>query len=276
MRALYDLLGLSRLTSIVDVGANPIDGSPSYQRMLDEGMCEVIGFDPQISAQSKLKARQDDNQRYLPLAIGSGSSGLLYECGAEGMSGLLKPDAARLALFPGLSACGEVKTTRMIATSALDALDEVERIDFLRMDAQGSEMAVIGGGARKLIDTVVIQTEVSFVPLYQGQVTFGEIDCELKSMGFIPHCFAEAKLWPIATKTPLPHVSPQQLLEADMVYVRDFGKDMEPDQWKHLAMIAHHVLGSHDLAMRCVESLVGMGALPAPAPSQYRRILEES
>ena len=41
-----------------------------------------------------------------------------------------------------------------------------------------------------------------------------------------------------------------QLLEADVVYVRDFTfpDKMSSEQLKHLALIAHHCYGSYDLA----------------------------
>jgi hypothetical protein len=34
---LFDLLQPARLTAVVDIGANPIDGDPPYKRMLAAG-----------------------------------------------------------------------------------------------------------------------------------------------------------------------------------------------------------------------------------------------
>jgi hypothetical protein len=39
------------------------------------------------------------------------------------------------------------------------------RLDFLKIDVQGGELAVFQGGISKLSETVAIQTEISFVPL---------------------------------------------------------------------------------------------------------------
>ena len=36
-RNLYELLNPLRLTEVVDIGANPIDGDPPYKPMLDAG-----------------------------------------------------------------------------------------------------------------------------------------------------------------------------------------------------------------------------------------------
>ena len=44
---LRDLLRPEKLTTIVDIGANPIDGDPPYKQMLERELCQVIGFEPQ-------------------------------------------------------------------------------------------------------------------------------------------------------------------------------------------------------------------------------------
>lgn len=58
-----------------------------------------------------------------------------------------------------------------------------------------------------------------------------------------------------------------QLLEADIVYVRDFTQAdlMNDEQLKHLALIAHHCYQSFDLALRCVMVLEQRKALWSPA-----------
>jgi hypothetical protein len=47
---LADLLGPDRITSVVDIGANPIDGDPPYKLMLQKRQCRLIGFEPQPEA----------------------------------------------------------------------------------------------------------------------------------------------------------------------------------------------------------------------------------
>ncbi|MEJ3816632.1 FkbM family methyltransferase, partial [Campylobacter jejuni] len=68
-----------------------------------------------------------------------------------------------------------------------DDIGEIDAMDYLKIDVQGSELAVFQNGRRRLAEAVVIQTEVSFLPLYKKQPVFGEIDLELRSQGFIPH-----------------------------------------------------------------------------------------
>jgi hypothetical protein len=57
---LNGLIQPARLTSVVDVGANPIDGDPPYKAMLQRRLCTVVGFEPQDEALAVLNARKSD------------------------------------------------------------------------------------------------------------------------------------------------------------------------------------------------------------------------
>ena len=157
--------------------------------------------------------------------------------------------------FPTLQPLGVVVERVPIETRRLDDIDEIVHLDLLKIAIQGGELAVLRHGRMKLAETVAIQTKVSFVTWHQSQPPFGEVDSALRSQGFIPHCFTELRRSPIGnvpvggTRPP-----PNQLTDADAVYVRDFAQPdvMTDEQLKHLALIAHHCYGSIDLTLRCV------------------------
>jgi len=69
-----------------------------------------------------------------------------------------------------------------------------------------------------------------------------------------------------------------QLLEADIVYVRDFthAEKMSSEQLKHLALVAHHCYQSYDLTTNCINHLAERGVLPADAVSRYLANLKMS
>jgi len=50
LQQLHNILKLDRLTEIVDIGANPIDGDPPDKALLRSGLCKVTGFEPQEDA----------------------------------------------------------------------------------------------------------------------------------------------------------------------------------------------------------------------------------
>jgi FkbM family methyltransferase len=273
MDLLTEILGPTRLTAVVDVGANPIDGDPPYKAMLAAGLCEVTGFEPQAAALARLEQKKGPRERYLPYALADGTERTLHVCQLEGMTSLLVPDPAHLALFNLFPTWGTVKEHIPVTTRKLDDIAEVTALDFLKMDVQGAEREVLAHGRAKLKDTVVIQTEVSFVPLYKDQPSFGDMDLALRALGFLPHSVTGTKIWPIAPMVvgDQPNRGIRQLLETDMVYVRDFSapENMGVEQWKHLALIAHHCYGSYDLALKAILTLMQLGAVPADANRRY-------
>ncbi|MGD9620009.1 MAG: FkbM family methyltransferase [Mycolicibacterium sp.] len=275
--AFRDLLAPQRLTDVVDVGANPIDGAPPYTPMLAAGLCRVTGFEPQPEALLELQTKKGPYERYLSYAVGDGDSHTLNICRASGMTSLFDPDPDTLGLFEVLEPYGEVIEQVDLSTRKLDDISEIEHLDFLKIDIQGGELAVFQGGRKKLAEAVAIQTEVSFVTLYKDQPTLGDIDQEMRIQGFIPHCFDAIKHWPIApyVVNNEPRRALRQLLEADMVYVRDFAHPdlMSDEQLKHLALIAHHCYGSFDLALRCVKLLEERHAVHPGAQHRYLQLV---
>lgn len=280
MHQLFNLLQPLRLTEIVDIGANPIDGDPPYKTLLQSKLCKVTGFEPQLEALEKLNTQKSDLEQYLPYAIADGNMHTLRVCQYSGMTSLLEPDQNTFDNFLALKANATVMERVPISTSKLDDIVEIQALDFLKIDIQGAELAVFLSGKEKLRNAVVIQTEISFVTLYENQPSFGEIDIELRSQGFIPHCFSAVKKWPISPfmfeNEPLRGVN--QLLEADIVYVRDFTQPQKIDneQLKHLAMIAHCCYQSFDLTLRCINLLEQRAALPANTQQLYINMLNSS
>jgi FkbM family methyltransferase len=282
---LIEILRPERLTAVVDIGANPIESDPPYKTMLQRRLCRVIGFEPQPDALAALQARKSDLETYLPYIIGDGSPSKLRICNASGMTSLFEPDANTLYHFRGFSEMGRVVRTIPVETHRLDDVAAISAIDFLKMDVQGGELAAIQSGGRLLSDAVAVQAEVSFIPLYHDQPVFGQIDIALRQLGFVPHTFPEMryKTFPemrYKMISPLfdpenPGAAYKQLLEADIVYVRNFMRAdaMTAEQLKHLALIAHNCYRSFDLAMNCIHHLEKRRAVAVGSAGKYFSLL---
>ncbi len=276
---LHDLLDPDRLTEVVDIGASPLDGgAPPYGAMLAAGLCRVTGFEPHDEALAQLRLRESPKERYFPYAIGDGGDHELHVCAGPGMTSLLEPEPRTLSLFTHLEPHAKVVRRAAVRTRRLDDVEEVERIDFLKIDAQGAELSVLRSGAAKLATAVAVQAEMPFICLYREQPSFGDIDVELRRQGFVPHCFAHVKHLPIAPMVVAGdrRTGLRQLVEADVVYVRDFSRPeaMTDEQLKHLSLIADHCYGSIDLALRCVMLLEQRGAVKSGATKAYVALVE--
>lgn len=272
------ILNPSRLTEIVDIGANLIDGNTPYDPMLTVGACHITGFEPQEQPLAKLIQEKSIYESYLPYAIGDGADHMLNVCIASGMTSLLEPDETALALFDILQPLAEVTATLPIKTQRLDDIEEIKHLDFLKIDIQGGELSVFKNSKQKLSQAVIIQTEISFITLYKNQPSFGDIDIELRQQGFVPHCLAELKRWPI---TPYvdeanPRQAVNQLLEADIVYIRDLTKPelISDEQLKQLSLIAHSCYRSFDLVSHCIMLLEKRHVIDAGSLKNYQLMIK--
>jgi FkbM family methyltransferase len=271
------LLSPERLTAVVDIGANPIDTEPPYKPMLAKRLCTLVGFEPQVDALAKLNTRKSDLETYLSYAVGDGKAGVLKICQAPGMTSLLTPNPRVLDCFPGFAHFGRVTKEIPVETRTLDSISEISHLDFLKIDVQGTELAVFRNGTARLAKAVALQTEISFVPLYMNEPVFGDIDLALRGLGFIPHMFDKINkrmILPLHSGDNL-FAAINQLLEADIVYVRDFTQPdkMSSEQLKHLALIAHHCYRSYDLAVNCMHHLVARASIPSDAVDRYLAIV---
>jgi len=187
------------------------------------------------------------------------------------MNGLREPDPDVLKCFIPFSEWGKVDEEISCRTRPLS--DFSLKCDLLKIDIQGGEFDVFRSDNVLMSKVVAVHTEVSFISLYKDQPTIGEIDQELRYHGLVPHMFYAIKHWllsPVQTSNTAIDQG-NQLLEADIVYVRDSTKmdAMTDNQLKHLAMIAHYCYGSKDLVVRCLTWLAKRGAIPCTSAVDY-------
>jgi FkbM family methyltransferase len=82
---------------------------------------------------------------------------------------------------------GEKVEIREVVDVPLVRLDDVmgpQEVDLFKLDLQGYELEAFKGARSVLQRTKIISTEVEFVPLYDGQPLFGDIDVFLRAEGF--------------------------------------------------------------------------------------------
>jgi hypothetical protein len=90
---------MSRLTHVVDIGANPIEGMPPYKPLIDDQLCRITGFDPQPSAIVELNQKKGVNETYLPLCGSDGQEHTLNLCAYSGWTSTFVPSRAALEVF---------------------------------------------------------------------------------------------------------------------------------------------------------------------------------
>ena len=246
---------------LIDIGAAAIAETPIYKVLLDKTIAHLTAFDGDQRQIEKLQEIYvKDNLTTYNYFLFDGKKHNVYLCSPEsGMTSIFKPKAEALNFFNGFSEFGKVERIEKIQTTKLDSIDNLNAPDFVKMDVQGAELGILKNGSKKLEKCLAIQLEVSFFPLYEDQPSFGEIDLYMRTKGFVPHLFLDVKRWSIKPTIFNDNfrVPGNQLLEADVVYVKDPLRlsELNNSQLKKLAIIAHYCFNSTDY---CIYLLLEM------------------
>lgn len=272
--SLAALLGLSTRIEIMDVGAACITETPIYKKLLAQSVAHLHAFEGDERHIDALRQAYGATATVHPEFLFDGTARTVYLAAEDsGMTSLLPPRQAALQFFNGFEKFGQILRTAQVKTARLDDVAALPRLDMVKMDIQGAELTVLQHGAETLRDCVAIQVEVSYICLYEGQPSFGDVDVWMRARGFVPHCFLDIKRWSIAptVRTNDFRVPVNQLLESDIVYIRDplTCQEWTPEQLHKLAIIAHDCLGSTDLAVYLIRELARRDHKQGHLQAQY-------
>ena len=265
---------------VVDVGAQALANEDHvYGPLRRLGVpLRVIGFEPQSSHAAARRSMDGGESLILEAFIGDGGVHRFYPAST----------AASSSLFPlDRSACGAVvslanlrdRPGEEVATAALDHfLQDVEAVDFLKLDIEGAELMALRGAADVLSRTAVVQAETAFTAFRQGQPLFADVDTHLRATGFgLMRLHAPAMR---AAVTPSGAQGADRLMWADAVFFAEEARAADRTLLVQ-AILASGIYGMHTVAERALalyDARHGTGlaagfACPAawsPGPATFR------
>lgn len=168
---------------LVDVGAN----TGQYVRLVRQlGYAgPVVSFEPEAAAFEGLRREASKGfcwqVRRIALADREGEACLRVSANSVSSS-LLDIREEHLAAAPSLRTVALQPVT--VSTLDTQLAAEPGAALWLKLDVQGSELAVLHGGTATLARTLVVQTEVSLRPLYERQTDYLELFAHLRGTGF--------------------------------------------------------------------------------------------
>jgi FkbM family methyltransferase len=258
---LFEEIVMPPVMTAVDIGAMLLEGAVDPLARLNKlGRLSIIGFEPQPAECEKLNALALPGRRYLPYAVADGTRRRFFVTNTGMTSSLLRPNLGIVQRFNNLAELMQVVATPEVDTVRLDDVGEIQAqgCDLLKLDTQGSEAEILTHASETLKRCLIVQTEVEFVPLYERQPLFAEVDQLLRCRGFMFHRFLGLSG---RTYSPLvvngnPNGALSQMLWSDAVYVPDLARldRLEPNALLKLAALLHEVYGSLDLCHVVLEA----------------------
>jgi len=170
---------------VADIGAR-FGAEASWYRL--RPLARVAGFEPDEVECDRLNARAAEGERFYPVALGrTPGRADLYVTAEPGCSSLYPPSKAVTDRYPHTRQRLLLQKVSSVEVSTLDewvSKTSTERIDFMKIDTQGSELDILIGAGAVLDDCLGVEVEVEFSPLYDGQPVFSDVDEHLRSRGF--------------------------------------------------------------------------------------------
>jgi len=167
---------------LVDIGAAG-DIEPRWKKI--EKHLLYYGFEPNIDSYKKLKIKPVNvkHRKLFQTALWDSDCTLeINMCSNPKTSSYFNPNFSFLDRFSDKERY-EIDKIISIKCNALDNL-EIDNCDFLKIDVQGGELAILQGASKTLNSAFGIEAEVEFIELYQGQPLFGEVAKYLNRFGF--------------------------------------------------------------------------------------------
>lgn len=182
----------SRLT-LVDVGAA---GHIQARWSRVAPHLNYVGFEPDDRSRLELVRTNQGctSNTIVETALSDQSTPLrLNLCRKPTVSSSLDPNAEWLRRFPDAHRFDVLEVVDLPAT-ALDDL-QLGPADFIKLNVQGGELAVLKGGVGLLAGCVGVEVEVEFVPVYRKEPLFGDVSALLAGQGLEFIDFVSLNRW---------------------------------------------------------------------------------
>jgi FkbM family methyltransferase len=143
-------------------------------------------FDADVAECARINARPPRDVLFYdckPRFIGNGKPAAFRLYKERGYSSSLVLSSKYQREFVGPIA---LESTTDVETTTLDAAlqDSADSVDLLKIDTQGTELEILSNAAGTLKHCFMVEVEVEFFPLYEGQATFDKVHNFMLAQGF--------------------------------------------------------------------------------------------
>ena len=245
--------------NLLEIGAAKVgETKEPFYKILDYfPHSKIIGFEIDKRVCDKMNSEASEGIKYYPYALGKANEKKkLYNTQAPMCTSLYKPNEKLISLYNNLD-FAYLKNETEIETITLDnfiSKNSIDNLDFIKIDTQGSELDIFNGGKNSLKNVVKIICEVEFVPIYEDQPLFGDVNKFLNENGFMFNKFlglSGRALKPLILNKDLNKAS--QHMWSDAVFIKNIEviQNLSDDKLLKLSILSAAYF-SMDLSFFCL------------------------
>lgn len=180
------LLRGHEVTGIIDAGASNGRISKRLLRKFPEAHAYAFEPNPFYTQMLRQYAEQDSrfHPQFLALSDSEGDAAL-HVTESPGSTSLLTPGRRLKELTPAGASIKDDEKVKVVTIDNWARRNGDLAIEVMKFDIQGGELNALRGAVQNLQNsTLLVYTEISFNPLYEGGAIYSEIDLFLRDYGF--------------------------------------------------------------------------------------------
>jgi len=245
---------------VCDIGASPCDPTQHIEELLNNTKSFLYGFEPNKEEYEKLKFLEyKGTKEFFNDAIGDGLENYLNICAYPGWTSFLEPDTDYISKFHNFENASKILKKVFLKTKKLDDIKFKDKIDFFKIDAQGYESVIIEHGLNKISDALVVQLELSPVPIYKNEKNFSYVCKLMEDLKFNLHMFSN-----INTRTFKPMILGNNtgiglhtIFQLDCIFVKNYHEieKLNEEKLKKLILIMFYCYKSYDFVDYLISKL---------------------
>jgi len=245
---------------VCDIGASSCDPTQHIEELLNNTKSFLYGFEPNKEEYEKLKFLEyKGTKEFFNDAIGDGLENYLNICAYPGWTSFLEPDTDYISKFHNFENASKILKKVFLKTKKLDDIKFKDKIDFFKIDAQGYESVIIEHGLNKISDALVVQLELSPVPIYKNEKNFSYVCKLMEDLKFNLHMFSN-----INTRTFKPMILGNNtgiglhtIFQLDCIFVKNYHEieKLNEEKLKKLILIMFYCYKSYDFVDYLISKL---------------------